>query len=163
MQRLWFEHYLVHGNATQAAREAGYKHPGKSGPRLRKNPKLQAAIEDAIRDPVMTREETLRRLSSQARAEYNDYYTAAGEIRLRELLDDGLGHLIRKIRKIPVIVNGEYVDDRLEVEFYDAQSALIHVGKYYKLFTDRLESENSLDRALADALDAIATETGANI
>ncbi|MFQ5435727.1 MAG: terminase small subunit, partial [Anaerolineae bacterium] len=156
-------HYLVHGNATQAARDAGYKHPGKAGPRLRQLPKMQACIEDAIREPVMSREETLRRLSSQARAEYADFFTDSGEIQLRELLDAGLGYLIRKIRRIPTYVEGELVDERLEIEFYDAQTALIHVGKFYKLFTDRLESESQLDRALADALDAIAAETGADL
>jgi len=163
MQRLWLEHYLVHGNATQAAREAGYKFLGKSGPRLRNLPKIQAIVEDALRGPVMSREEALARLSSQARAEYTDFFTPTGELRLRELLESGLGHLIRKIRHIPIVSGGEVVDERLEVEFYDAQTALIHVGKFYKLFTDRLESENALDRALADALDAIAAETGADL
>lgn len=156
-QRLWFESYMTHGNATQAARDAGYSNPDKSGPRLLKNPRIQDAIEDALRQKVMSREEALQRLSSQARAEYAEFITAVidldtGEITdyaridLHALLKDGKGHLIK------AITPGRYGQT---IEFYDAQAALVQIGKFYKLFTDKVEETGPVPDAIARALDEI--------
>jgi hypothetical protein len=38
-------HYLEHGNATRAAREAKYKNPNKKGPKLAHHPVVRAALE----------------------------------------------------------------------------------------------------------------------
>ncbi len=152
MMRQWFEAYMsmAKPNATAAARKVGYKHPNKSGPKLLQNPKIIAAIEDALRQQTMSREKVLARLSSQASAEQADYYTYHEDlgihIKISELLQEGLGHLIKEIR------NTEYGQ---QIIFHDAQTALIQLGRYYKLFTDKIEETSPVNEAIARALDEI--------
>jgi phage terminase small subunit len=46
-QRVWLFHYLPPGgrcNATEAARQAGYAWPNKSGPRVSHSPKIRPII-----------------------------------------------------------------------------------------------------------------------
>ncbi len=165
MQRQWLEHYLTHRNATKAARETGYKYPDKAGPRLKKNPKIIAAIEQAIKKQVMERDMVLARLSAQARAEYANfikittheeeeeekngrfYITNHIYLDLKSMIEAGKGHLIKSIKIGKFSTN---------IEFHDAQTALITIGKYYKLWIDR--SENTHKHALDSALDQIAQE-----
>ena len=129
-QRTFLLMYLQHGNATQAAREAGYASPEKQGPRLCKNPKIQEVIADYFREQEMAAVEVVARLSAQARAGYAAYLQNDGSVDLAGMIADGLGHLVKGTKE---------TQWGLQVEFYDAQSALVHVGRYHGLFKDRQE------------------------
>ncbi len=155
MMRAWFEAYMAmpKPNATEAARIAGYKYPNKSGPNLLENPKIIAAIEDALRPKVMAREAVLARLSSQANADYSEFITTDGRIDLTAMKEAGKMHLIKHIRIIPPKFPD--CDEEIEVTFHDAQTALVQLGRYYKLFTDKIEETNPVTDALARALDDI--------
>jgi hypothetical protein len=131
--------YLRHGNARKAAESQGYAHPDKAGPRLSKNPKIVAAIEDHFRTQEMTAFEVVARLSDQARAMYALYFQPDGSVDLEGMIADGKAHLIKKI----YYSNGSRV-----VEFYDAQSALVHVGRYHGLFTDRVRVDSWQDEVI---------------
>lgn len=164
MQRLFVEHYLISFNATDAATKAGYSNPDKAGSRLLKNQKVAAAVEEALSKLVMTRNETLRILSSQARAEYTKYFKVAtltevgdednqpGRIYLTGLIyfdfadcaADGKQYLIKEIGENQ---NGPYI------RFTDQQTAVIWTGKHHKLFTDIVQSDRDIE--LDDALDAL--------
>ena len=176
MQRKFFEAYAANGmkNATEAARIAGYKHPNQSGPALLKKPKIQAAINDVLRAQVMSRDEVLRRLSSQARGEFADFvhpveqreidpetgeilthdernangrlYFGPVYIDIKAMLEAGKGHLIQKLS-----IN-RYGPD---VDFTSTQNALIHIGRHYKLFTDAVEQKNAIPEEIAALLDDI--------
>lgn len=58
-QRKFVEAYMASGNATEAARQAGYAHPNTAGPRLLVNDGIAAELEERQqKDPaVATREE----------------------------------------------------------------------------------------------------------
>jgi hypothetical protein len=83
-----------------------------------------------IRDHLMKPEEIIGRLNDQAHGvgEYFDLFT--GELDIRRLIRDGKGHLIKKQKKDM---------GKVEVELYDAQTALTLLGKHHKLFTDKTE------------------------
>ncbi len=131
MQRECLYWYLRGETITESARRTGYKHPEKSGPRLRRTKKFQSAVDEYFHEQEMAAVEVVARLSQQARAEYAKYYTPDGSVDLEEMLADGKGHLIRKISYGR---EGQRV-----VEFYDAQSALVHVGRYHAIFTEKLD------------------------
>lgn len=135
MQRTFLVRYLLHGNATRAADEAGYAWPDKQGSQLRHKPHIQAAIDEYFHQAEMSARETVARLSQQARGEYAAYLrpvvddhgrTVDLDVDLEKMLADGNGHLIRGY------TSGR--DGRVQVHFYDAQTALRMVGEYHALF-----------------------------
>lgn len=130
MQRQFLVHYLLHGNATQAAEAAGYAHPGKQGSRLRRSRRITAAINEYFRAQELGAAEMVARLSQQARAGYADYLEPDGSVDLAGLLAAGLGHLVKGVRETKY---------GRQIEFYDAQTALVQIGRYHGLFTDRVD------------------------
>ena len=103
---------------------------------MRHNPKILAAIDEYFHAQEMAAGEVVARLSQQARAEYGEYLNydeLSGEVSvdLRRLLAEGKGHLIRSFG-----FAGKDAD-RQTVEFYDAFKALVQVGRYHGLFTDK--------------------------
>lgn len=165
-QRRFLVRYLLHGNATQAADEAGYSSPNKQGPRLRWHPQIIAAIDEYFHQAEMTAAETVARLSQQARAEYTAYLrpvvdehgrTVDMTVDVVRMLADGRGHLIRRF---------DYArDGRLRVEFHDAQSALFKVGEYHALFksTQAGDPDRPLVHEHSFDLSSLDTETLAGL
>lgn len=82
----------------------------------------------------MDRDEALLRLSTQARFDVGKYliFNERGNpgLDLEAVIEDGFGHLVKKI------THTKYGDT---IEFYDAETALLHIGKHHKLFVDRQE------------------------
>lgn len=147
MQREFVIEYLVTGNATKAAEKAGYSYPDKAGPRLSKEEKIQAVISEFYFGREMEAREVIQRLGQQGRAEYAKYLSERelpvldkdGElvghryvvgVDVNQMLADGKGHLIKGVKET------QYGQT---VEFFDAQSALVHIGRYHGLFTDRTD------------------------
>lgn len=135
-QQVFVEEYLATWNATEAARRAGYAHPNQQGPRLLVNVGIEEEIKQRIADKVMTADEVLVRLAEQARNEHGNYITETGLVDLPKLIQDGKGHLIKGVKETQYGKN---------IEFYDAQAALVHIGKHHKLFTDSVEHSGSVD------------------
>jgi len=143
-EKIWLAEYLKSFNATDAARRAGYKWPDKIGPRNRQ--KFAALIDTELKDRALTPDQVIDRLSSHALAEYSEFINDDGEVDLKAMRAAGKMHLVKGIKPT------RYGD---QVEFYDAQSALVHIGKHHKLFTEqtafdgviRIEGlDNLLDR-----------------
>lgn len=129
------EEYLRCWNQTEAAKAAGYA-PGrarKSASRVFARPEMQAYIAERISERAMGADEVLVRLAEQARAEYARYITEFGTVDLDRMIAEGKGHLIKGIKWDR--------DGRRIVEFHDAQTALVHLGRHHKLFTDRTEED----------------------
>ena len=66
-RKLFVEHYLQSGNASDAAREAGYAHPGAEGHRLLKIAEIQNLVGERVETAAMDATEILERLSSGVR------------------------------------------------------------------------------------------------
>jgi hypothetical protein len=127
-------------NATEAARQAGYKNPEQSGWENRHNPKVQEYIREHFLDQRMTAEEVTARLSEIASVGYAPYLTYDPKreelvVDLAQLLADGKGHLIKGISYVRT---GSETAVQV-VEFFDAYKALVDVGRVHGVFTDKTD------------------------
>ena len=140
LQRRFLIEYLsqLRPNATQAYIDAGgtATHADRAAHKIRHHPNVVQAIDEYFHAQEMSAAEVVARLSQQAAAGYADYLTATEdglvEVDLARLIAEGNGHLIKKIDWKQVAGAGVQV-----VEFYDAQTALVQVGRYHNLFGGR--------------------------
>jgi len=148
-QQAFVYEYIKDLNGTDAARRAGYKGTDNTlaviaHENLRK-PKIRAAIDQLLRERALTAAEVVSRLTDQARGIPEDCFTVFGTmiaVDFEKLREHGLLHLVKKV------TYGR--DGRPTIEFYDAQSALQLLGKYHKLFTDRVQVDDWRSQAIAD-------------
>lgn len=129
-QQIFVNEYLKLWNASEAARRAGYsgRTAASQGQRMLRNVEILAEIERRKAELVMSADEVLLRLTEQGRASYADYFAPDGTVKLEQMIADGKGHLIKKIKP---------TKEGLEIEFYDAQAALALLAKAHGL--DRIE------------------------
>lgn len=132
-QKAFIEHYLVCWNATEAARRAGYKDPEQAGYENKKKQEIRTLIDQRLTKMAMSADEVLARLSSLAMADMSYFLTKAGrgvKLDLTQALAAGKMHLVKKYNK---------TKQGTSIELYDAKDALIQLGRYHALFTDRIE------------------------
>lgn len=153
-QRLFVTNYLgeANGNATEAARMAGYRHPNVAGARLLAKVSIRARIEARLDEAALTADEILARLSEHATGSFEPFL---------KIGEDGSITLdlkrAKKLGKLCLVKKLKQGDQGIEIQLYDAQKALIQLGKYRRLFVDRVEATgDSAAQAMADALNAIA-------
>lgn len=145
-------------NATAAYTAAGgtAKHADRAAYQVRHTPAVVAAIDEYFHKQEMSAREVIARLSQQAKAEYGryfDYDPIRGEVRcdLEKLLKDGLGHLIKKVG-----YERTGSDSAVQVvEFYDAHTALVDVGRYHGLFKDSVKLTMDVTNLTDDELDGL--------
>ncbi len=75
-QRKFVNHYVGHLNATRAGREAGYANPDE-GRRLRRYPKVAAAIDELLEQDSMPKAEIRARLERDARFDLDEFMRVA--------------------------------------------------------------------------------------
>jgi hypothetical protein len=147
-QRRFLEAYLTSWNATHAAEVAGYKHPRQQGSRLLTNVDIQAAIQERLSEAAMPADEVLARLTAQARADVGHFLKISdqGEVMvdLAGAKRAGLLHLVKKV--------GWDRKGNLVVELYDAQAALVHLGKHHGVLKERVNHGGEIGLSLPDAL-----------
>jgi len=132
------QYFLCNLNGTEAADRAGYSGSRETlasiaSENLRK-PKIRAEIDRRLNEATMEAGEVLFRLNQHAQGIPHACFRVYGPtigLDFEALRDAGLLHLIKKIS---YDTNGAP-----RVEVYDAQTALIQLGKYYSLFNDRFE------------------------
>lgn len=134
-ERTFLIHFLAGETRTEAASLAGYKSPDKQGSRLANSPKIKAAIDEVLTAQHMGKLEVIARLSEQARAAYSPYLLPSGKVDLDRLIGDDKGHLIKGFKP------GRY---GLSVEFHDAQTALVNMGRVHGIFTDNVNSSGEI-------------------
>jgi hypothetical protein len=136
-QRRFVSYYLgvSAGNATDAARRAGYLHPDVLGARLVRKSSIRAKIEAQLGEAALTADEIVSRLSAQAESSMADFIRVnkRGSISLR--LDDA-----QKRGQLGLIKRGKY---GWEIELYDAQKALELLGRYRGLWRDVVRIQTS--------------------
>jgi len=154
-QRVFVEEYLSCWNASEAARRAGYLgRPNTVGPRLLANVGIQATIKARIAEKAMSADEVLLRLAEHGRSDIGEMMTEGGALDLAKAKAIGKTRLIKAVTES---------DKGLRIEMYDAQAALVQLGRAHGLFTDRVESTvkaevDGSDRLLSavERLDALA-------
>jgi len=142
-QALFVASYLgdAKGNATEAARAAGYAWPDKLGPRLVGKSSVRAAIAAKLDEAGMASSEILARLSEIARADIGRFLRIEPDgqvsLDLAKLKKAGRTRIIKKIkstRRTTKTRDAESVEERVDVELYDAQTALDTLAKVRGLY-----------------------------
>lgn len=144
-QHLWIDFYLgeTNGNASEAARLAGYSDPGQSGWMNKKNIEIQDEIDRRLAAHSLSSTEVLSRLAEQAR----------GPSEFIEWLDPSRPYVnierAKALNKLHLVKSIKYTNSgQCIVEFYDAQAALVQLGRYHKLWTDKSEGALSIEGIL---------------
>lgn len=151
-QQIFIEQYLSNGyNATAAARAAGYSGEDNTlrvvGNDNLTKPAIRAAIDARLREHRLNADEVLARLSEMARGSMEDFIDPdSGVVDLKKAAKGKRLHLVKKIKQRTIISNKDDSQmDEVEFELYDAQKALIDLGRHLKLFTDNLNISGQID------------------
>lgn len=119
-------------NATQAARVAGYAHPGTEGHRLLQIPEIQAAIEARMKEMEARTEQLIAREYDVATGDMGDFAEVFAEPNVSRMLERaralGISHLIRKVKQT--------MDGAVELQLYDAHQARELLGRRLGLWQD---------------------------
>lgn len=138
--RQFVNEYVSCWNATEAYRRVYPKTSDEAAKansaRLIANDNVAEEIQRRLAEKTMTADEALVRLAEQARAEYAAYLLADGSVDLGAMKADGKMHLIKSIKPTRY---GK------AVEFHDAQTALVNIGRHHGLFTDKTEINGQLE------------------
>lgn len=135
-RRAFVDAYLQTWNASEAARVAGYAAPGQQGHRLLKDVEISEEIQRRVSDRAMTADEVLIRLADIARGSMEEFVTFWDGVPLPKL-DLAKAQKAGKFGLVKKLKYGK--DGEVEFELYDAQAALVQLGKANKLFVERQE------------------------
>lgn len=147
-KRVFVSEYLIDFNATRAALRAGYsaKTAYSQGSRLLKDVDILNEIRERLDERAMSAGEIIDRLTTHARGDMGDFIdieSMSFSLDLEKAKELGLTHLIKKVKDRVVMTNnrdGEETETHtLEIELYDAKSALDTLAKYHGLLVDRTD------------------------
>lgn len=149
-QQVFAEEYLRLWDGAKSARLAGYsaKNAREQASRLLTKANIRAYIDRRIAEIAMSADEVLLRLAQHARGTFEPFLAADGAIDLMsESAKANIG-LLKKVKVKERILYPKGSDDPIkeietEIEIHDPQSALVHMGRHYKLFTDKMEVDDT--------------------
>jgi phage terminase small subunit len=151
-QRVFVDEYLKCWNATEAARRAGYAHAHVQGPRLLSNVSVAPIVKARISEKAMSADEVLTRLGEHARGDMGDFLdisSMAHQVDLAKAKELGLTRLIKKVnQRTTTTLSKDGVETEtnyIEIELYDAQAALVHLGKHHGLFKEIIETTERIN------------------
>jgi phage terminase small subunit len=149
-QKAFAEAYLHCGNATDAAKVAGYseKTARSIGSENLTKPDIQALIQERLSQMKISADEVLFRLIDQARGSIRPFIkiNSKGFISFDFSTPEALEymHLIKKIKckhSRRIVDQGDnagaWEDESIEVELHDAQVALQLLGRHFGLFDNK--------------------------
>ena len=140
-QQTFVNHYLANGgNATKAAKEAGYGAPYQAGYRTLRNIEVQAEIAVRTASLAMSADEALQRLADRARVSLVDFY---------DVDDDG--NLVLNLQRAREsgkleLLDGITCDARgfLILKLPDRLKALELIGRNLGLWVDRVQHDATI-------------------
>lgn len=171
-QRLFVNAYLgeADGNASQAARIAGYGQPHMAGPRLIAIDYIQSLISRRVDIAAMTANEVLARISEFGSADIGDYLEEQPDGSLRVLLAEakkaGRTRVIKKIkitRKTSTSSRGDVEEEVVtELELHSPLVALDKLAQHHGLYRElKANDDRELDKLLEDAEGSAGEAPGA--
>ena len=135
------EYFLNNMNASAAALKAGYK-TRQSGAENLSNPVISEEIDRRLKAMHLGKTEVISRLSQHAAGTLAYFMNEAGEIDLTTPDAKEHFHLLKKVKRT-AHKDGSVT---IEIEVHDPQAALVHVGKYHKLFVEQVEHSGAADK-----------------
>lgn len=160
-QRLFVLAYLgeADGNATAAARIAGYGQPQSVGPRLLANQRVQSLISRHCDQAAMSANEVLARLSEFASADIGEYIEEQPDGTVKMLLAKakkaGRTRVIKKIKvtkKTFTSSRGDVEEEMTtELELHSPLVALDKLAQHHGLYRELKANDDDLEEKLRDA------------
>lgn len=144
-QKAFVVHFIDCLNATEAARRAGYAGDanvlGVTGHDNLRNPKIAAAVSEAMTERVMGADEAAMRLSEHARGSIGAFIRTNGDGK-----PDGFS--LSSERPLHLVKKVALTDKGWSFEMYDAQAALVNILKLHGKFVDRVAIEQEYQETL---------------
>lgn len=133
-----------------------------NGARLLADASVSEAIQQRIAENAMTADEVLSRLAKHARGSMADFLNVNKNGATIDLVKAADAEQIDIVRKFTQTTKryGETEIEEVTIDLYDAQSALVHLGKHLDLFSDKLTLK--LEKELKQALDALEKSLDSN-
>lgn len=155
-QRKFAEAYVICLNKADAARQAGYKGNAQVlhavGWENLQKPAIKAYVDQLMAVTTIKPDEILRRLSAQATSDIYDFIDpATGAIDLKKAKEAGLTHLIKEIEQT-IVTTDDVEKIYTKVKLYDAQAALVHLGKAHALFSERIQVDDTFKLKALDLI-----------
>lgn len=136
-QKLFIEHYLATRNGTRAAELAGYAGNQNTLKQVAAEnlakPYIRAEIDRRLRPFILSANQVLAGLSSIAENDIAEAFEADGSFNLEKAKERGVTRLIKSLNF------DKDTGKMTKVELYSAHDGLRDLGKYHKLFTEKLE------------------------
>ena len=155
-QQIFVYQYLKCFNATEAARRAGYAATNGSlrsiGSENLTKPNIAEAIRQHLQESAMSADEVLMRLAEQARGNIGEFANIENSA---DLAKHPQSNLVKKFKKRVYRPRNESDDpyEDIEIELYDAHSALVDIGKKHSMFSDNVNVK--LEKELEQILDVL--------
>lgn len=147
-QAAFAEHYIRCKNATDSARLAGYAGDDNAlaviGHRNLRNAKIRDEIARLASLQAMPPSEVIERLTEHARIDMSDFIKIQAGLPFIDLEKAKQAAKLHQLKKFKVTKQG------VEIELYDAQAALVQLGRHYGLFTDKVQVDDWRTQAIAD-------------
>lgn len=143
-QRAFIDQYFLCGmNATQATIEAGYQVKNRQtaaaiGSENLRKPHVRAEIDKRLEENTLRANQVLHILSQQALGDIRYVLNESGQPDIKQAIQNNATNTIKRWRRRKV-VNDSGTIEEIDIELHDPQAAAVHLGRYYRLFTDRVE------------------------
>ena len=150
LQRQFVKYYVgeCNLNGTRAAIKAGYSR--KSARQIASEnlskPYIRAEIDRLLEAQAMSKSEVLARLTLHGRGDMREFINLSS----KQLKRHPDGQLIKKYKRTVTTYGDDRTEEKVELELYDAQAALVQLGKYHKLFSERIEVDDWRSQAIRD-------------
>lgn len=137
------QYFLCNMNGTEAVIQAGYKVKNRqtaaaiASENLRKS-RVRGEIDKRLDENTLRANQVLQILTQQALGDVRHVLNKYGEPDFKLALANNATHTIKRWKKRKVITEETTVEE-YDIELHDPQSAAVTLGKYHKLFTDRVE------------------------
>lgn len=163
-QLKFVDQYLLTGHGTKSVLAAGYNmsEPAAAihASRLLRQPKIVRAIKRRLGTSIASPSEVLETLTKQARADLTDVLNASGEFDFKRAKAK---RLLKKLKIRERTDKDGCITVEREFEIHDPQTALDKLGRFHKLFTDKMEtsqelSDEDVTRILQQVCSAIASK-----
>lgn len=156
-EQKFVSHYLVSGNATQAARKAGYSdsspHTSQQiGYETLLKPEVAAAVQAGLdvmaQRCEVTAENVIRELATVAFSNLSHYVVdEEGHITLTEGAPGEAIKAVSSMRRKKIVKEDGTVTYESEFKLWDKPNALLLLGKKLRMWVEKIEVENPQDEA----------------
>lgn len=151
-ETLFVNAYLgeANGNGSEAARIAGYNHPGQLAYRLLQKHSIRTAIAARVTKAAMSADEVLARITEFATGSLEPFVKIEGDKWSFSIVQGKKRGKLRLLKKLKTNDHG------IEIEVHSPLDALDKLAKYHGLYVEKIKIDSSQD--VADVQDFLADD-----